>query len=67
MEEIKFGGIEIDENRIFYRRKHVFGMVLHNQICSGHILLAPMETLRNYSQLTTPQLFEMILAIKELS
>ena len=64
---ISFGGIHIDENRIFYDKKHVFAMVLHNQICEGHILLAPKQTKLNYNQMKTPQLFEMILAIKELS
>ena len=33
MEDIKFGGITVDDNHVFYKRNHVFAMVLHNQIC----------------------------------
>ena len=42
-------------------------MVLHNQICEGHILLAPKEPERNFQQLSNAELFELTLAIKELS
>ena len=64
---IKFAGVTMQDSRVFYNRNHVFAMVLHNQICEGHILLAPKMPDKNYRDLTNPQLFEIILAIKELS
>ena len=55
------------KSRVFYQRNHVFATVLHNQICEGHIMLAPIESGKNYSDLTNAELFETVLAIKELS
>ena len=64
---IKFAGVTVQQSRVFYQRKHVFAMVLHNQICKGHILLAPFQSDKNYRDLSSQQLFEIVLAIKELN
>ena len=37
----KFAGVNVPQSRVIYKKNHVFAMVLHNQICEGHILLAP--------------------------
>ena len=50
---IKFAGVTVQKSRVFYRRKHVFAMVLHNQICKGHILLAPFQSDKNYRDLSS--------------
>ena len=64
---IKFAGVTVPQSRVFYQRSHVFAMVLHNQICEGHILLAPFQSDKNFRDLSNPQSFELVLAIKELS
>ena len=64
---IKFAGVTVQQSRVFYQRNHVFAMVLHNQISEGHILLAPFQSDKNYRDLSNQQLFEISLAIKELS
>lgn len=42
-------------------------MVLHNQICEGHICLAPFVSDKNFRDLKNQELFEIVLAIKELT
>ena len=66
VQQIKFAGVLVKESHTFHRGNHVFAMVPHNQICEGHVLLAPFESDKNYHMLTTPELFELVLAMKQL-
>ena len=42
-------------------------MVLHNQVLPGHILLCLRQPEVRYSDISTHQLFDLTLAIKELT
>ena len=66
-ETIKFAEVTMHQSRVFYKRNHVFATVLHNKICEGHILLAPIQNIRNIKDMKNQQMFELVLAIKELS
>lgn len=64
---LKFANIGILASRVFYQRTHVYAMVVHNPILKGHIMLCPMKGDQRYKELSNSQLFEISLAIKELS
>ena len=63
-ENIKFAGVTVPQSRVFFQKNHVFAMVLHNKIAEGHILLAPRLADKNFKDLSNPEWFELVLAIK---
>lgn len=64
---LKFANVTIPSSRVFYQRQHIFAMVLHNEILPGHILICLRQPEVRYSEINTPQLFDLTLAIKELT
>ena len=64
---LKFANVTIPQSRVFYQRQYVFAMVLHNEILPGHILICLRQPEVRYADINTPQLFDLTLAIKELT
>ena len=63
----KFANVTITPSRVFYQRDHVFAMSVHNSILPGHVVLCLRQPDVRYSEISTHQLFDLTLAIKELT
>jgi len=49
---LKFANMPIPPSRVFYKRSHVFAMVVHNQILPGHIVLCLKQPEVRYTDIS---------------
>lgn len=55
------------DTRVFYKKNYVYAWVPNNTLVNGHVMLCPIKGEQRYRDLTNPELFEIALAMRELS